>query len=132
MGDWLKRYFDLYSEYRPSRSKSLAPGDEGYVAIWRQILVYIGCLMGVLAGPYITAALAGHEPSLNVVLESGSHIFCSAIIAGALLPAIYKLVFDPMKPLIVQIAFGMVAGFIAQKIVPLAIDLVSKAAGVTT
>ena len=45
------------------------------------------------------------------------------------MPAIYRLVFDSEKPLIVQIAFGMVAGFLAQKIMPSAIEIVANAVG---
>jgi hypothetical protein len=126
------RYFDLYSEYRPSRSKSLAPGDNDDVALWRQILVYAGCLIGVLVGPYVSAALTGNEPSLGEVLKTGNHIFWSAIIALALFPVIYKVVFDPKKPLIAQIALGLAAGFVAQKIVPHVIDLAPKLLGITS
>ena len=45
------------------------------------------------------------------------------------MPAIYRLVFDSEKPPIVQIAFGTVAGFLAQKIVPSAIEIVANAVG---
>jgi hypothetical protein len=100
-------------------------------AFWRQLLVYLGCVLGVIVGPFLPAALGGTPPSLAAVFGGANHLFWSAVIGLALFPAIYKLVFDPEKPLIVQIAFGLVAGFLAQKIVPSVIEIVAKGVGVS-
>jgi len=128
MLNWLGRYFDLFYQYRPGRALAQA-AKSGSIALWRQLLIYGFCLLGVLVGPYIPAALAGDPPTLAIVFGTPNHLFWSAVIALAVFPAIYKIVFDPNKPLIVQLSFALVAGFIAQKIVPKAIDIVSKGVG---
>jgi len=126
----IARYFDLYSEYRPGSAKA-QKASKDTTALWRQLLVYVGCVLGVIVGPFIPTVLSGNTPSLAAVFGSANHLFWSAVIGLALMPAIYKLVFDPEKPLVVQVAFGLVAGFLAQKIVPSAIEIVARGVGIS-
>jgi hypothetical protein len=123
-------YFDLFSEYRTGRAKAQAATKEE-TALWRQLLIYSTCVVGVLVGPYVPALLQGTQPDLAVVFGGVKHIVWSAIVALAAVPAVYKWLFDPKKPLIVQMGFALVAGFVAKNLVPLAMQLIGKGGGGT-
>jgi hypothetical protein len=119
------RYFDLFSGYRdPSAvAQGVTPTK---VAWWRQLFIYLVCAVGVLVSPYIPSALAGPAPSLASVFNEPNRIGWSLIIALAVLPGVYKLIFNPKSPFVVQCGFALVAGFASQKIVPAVIALILK------
>lgn len=118
----LGAYFDLYSEYRPGRPRAQAAAKDD-IALWRQLLIYLASVLGVILGPYVSAALGGTLPDPSVVFAGPNRIFWSCVFGFAVLPPAYKLVFDPKKPFVVQISFALVAGFLAQKLVPVALAL---------
>jgi hypothetical protein len=118
-------YFDLFYPYRGYHPKAQAAG-ANQIALWREITIYLICVLGVLAGPFIPAALAGTPPPLGTLFDSANHIIWSAIIALGAMPVAYKLIFVPSNPFIVQCGFGLVTGFVAQKLVPVAIAMIQK------
>lgn len=119
------RYFDLYADWKPAGAKAQAAGD-AHVEGWRQVLVYLGCLLGVLLGPYISGVLGGGAPPFSEVFSSANRIGWSAVLALAVFPVAYKAILNPKIPLVVQLGTALVTGFVAQKIVPAAISLVLK------
>lgn len=121
-------YFDLFSAYRTGRPKAQVATKEE-LALWREFLIYLSCVLGVLVGPYVPALLKGTPPDLAVVFGSAKHLFWSAVVALAAVPAVYKWLFDPKKPLIAQMGFGLVAGFVAKNLVPLAMQVIGKGGG---
>jgi hypothetical protein len=118
-------YFDLYSGYRDSinRAQNAAPNE---ISVWRQLVIYGCCVVGVVAGPYIPSVLSGTAPDLSSAFSDANRLFWSLIIALAVLPGVYKLIFNPGFPIFVQCGFSLVSGFVSQKIVPIVIGLILK------
>jgi len=117
------RYFDLYADWKPSGAKAHATSG-AKIEGWRQLLVYLACLLGVILAPYVSAALSGSAPSFSEVFASANRIGWSAVIALAVFPISYKTILSPKLPLVAQLGTALVTGFVAQKIVPKAIDLI--------
>ncbi len=117
------RYFDLYSQYRLG-AKGYA-GESDRIALWRQLLIYFGCVVGIVLGPFIPTVLAGNTPSPSEILV-WSKLFWATILAFVILAGTYKLIFDPDKPFIVQVSYAVVLGFCVEKIAQPIIDAILK------
>jgi hypothetical protein len=119
------RYFDLYSGHR--YAGAIAQGvTPSKVAWWRQLVIYLVCAVGVLVGPFIPGGLAGPPPSLMAIFGEPNRMVWSLIVALAVLPGVYKLIFNPKNPFVIQCGFALVSGFASQKIVPAVIALIAK------
>lgn len=123
MVNTIVRYFDLYADWNPATAKAQA-AQGAKVEGWRQLVVYLTCLLGVILAPYVSGALSGSAPPFSEVFSSANRIGWSAVLALAVFPISYKTILSPKLPLLVQMGTALVTGFVAQKIVPKAIDLV--------
>lgn len=122
------RYFDLFADYRPTGAKAQAAAGSKLDA-WRQWAIYLASVLGVLLGPFVPAALTGAAPPLAAAFTDLNQLLWGAVLALAMFPAIYKVVLSPKVPLLAQMGTGLVAGFLARKIVPKAIEVVGKLFG---
>src|SRR5687768_12501621 len=120
------RYLDLFSNYRGSTAVAQGIGSNK-TAVWRQAVIYLCCVVGVICGPYVPDALNGDPPSLALIFGDWNRVGWSLVVGLAALPAGYKLIFSPKNLLIVQCGFALVVGFVAQKLIPAVIALVLKA-----
>ncbi|MGA7325464.1 MAG: hypothetical protein WBX25_13480 [Rhodomicrobium sp.] len=122
-----QRFLDLYSDYRPSHAIAHAAGSNK-LAGWRQALVWLGCALGVLLGPYALAAAGGNYPEFAVIFGSGNRLFWAAVFGVVLTALLFHLKFvTPSSPLVVQIGIAVLAGFASRELIPKAIDWIVSA-----
>ena len=119
------RFFDLYSQYRPEHAVAHAGGNSQF-AWWRQLLVYLGCVVGVLLGPYAVAAAGGESPSLEEIFGSITRLIWALVFAFVIIAALFKALLSPKLPLVAQIGTAIVTGFISEKIIPTVIETAAK------
>jgi hypothetical protein len=87
--------------------------------------MYIACVCGILLGPFVPDLIAGNPLPSSAILQ-WSKIICALILAFVILAGLYKTILDPKVPLVAQIGYAIIAGFVSQKIAPLIIDGVAK------
>lgn len=118
-------FFDLYSQYRPQGAQAQSATDE-QIAVWRQWVIYLACLVGIFAGPYALEAAQGRYPSLIQVVGGPAHALWSALFAFVLTAALFKTWLTPKTPLVGQIGVAIAVGIGSGKLVPVALDLLAR------
>ncbi|EFH88936.1 hypothetical protein [Ktedonobacter racemifer] len=106
----LLRYFDLntrittaYIKANPHEALEFAkPVTLPSIPLWKQLLLYLGTIIGVLFSSSIMQFQTNQDIQLHITLPA---IVLSAIIAIVILPGIYEKVINPISPFIVQ--FGL-------------------------
>ena len=122
----IKRFLDLYSQYRTPEGVAHAGGEDN-LAEWRQALVWAGCFLGVVLGPYVLAASAGNYSDFEVMFGSPVRLFWAAIFGVVLTALIFKFkIVTPKSLLVVQIGIAVLAGFASRELIPKAIDWIVK------
>jgi hypothetical protein len=128
MLDQVIRFFDLYSQYRTPQSKAEGIGDDD-LALWRQIVVYAACAIGIVVGPYALDAATGTYATFWTMFGSGIRLFWAALFGFVITALLFKTVLTPKTSLVVQIGTAVVAGFASGKLIPKAIALLLRGAG---
>jgi hypothetical protein len=122
---WVRRFFDLYSRNKTPYGEAQA-ADDYQIAAWRQVVVYLGCALGIVVGPYALDAASGHYTSFSVMFGSLIHLFWAALFGFVLTAVLFKTVLSATTPLLVQIGAAIAAGFASGKLVPKAIDILTS------
>ena len=117
-------FFDLYSQYKGPQAVAQANDEE--IAGWRQFVVYLGCAIGIMVGPYATNAAAGSFVDFVTMFGSWIRLFWAVLFGFVLTAALFKTVFSPKTALVVQIGTAIVAGFASGSLVPKAIEALSN------
>lgn len=113
-------FFDLYAQNRPEHDRGFA-GDDNELALWRQLLVYLFCVIGILAGPYALAAATGTYATFAEMFGSGIRLFWAVLFGFVLTAFLFKTLLSAKTPLFLQIGASIVSGFASGKILPKAI-----------
>ena len=122
------RFFDLYSQYKPSGSKAESV-DPDEIAIWKQFVVYGACVIGIIAGPYAVEAGAGTYVSFLTMFGSGIRLFWAVVFGFVLTAFLFKTVIGAKTPIVVQIGVAIVAGFGSGKLIPKAVGFITTWVG---
>jgi hypothetical protein len=120
MLDSFVRFFDLYSQDKPSGNHAQSASNQ-QLATWRQVVVYIACVVGIIVGPYAVDAAAGTYVSFIAMFGSGIRLFWAIVFGFVLTAFLFKTVFDANTPIFVQIGGAIVSGFASGKVIPKAI-----------
>ncbi len=109
-------YFDLsqristtYIEILPDISYELAanPKSVKIIPIWKQIILYLGTVVGVLFSPAIMQFQSGKPGALNITITA---VLLSVIIALVIMPNIYEKAVKPNAPFVVQLGLFVQQG----------------------
>jgi hypothetical protein len=125
-------FFDLYAQDRePPQPTAQADGGGGGggdddLAPWRQVVVYLASVVGILGGPYALSAAAGKYPTLLEMFGSPMRLFWAVVFGFVLTAFLFKIILSARNPLVVQIGAAIVAGFSSEKIVPKAIEALTS------
>jgi hypothetical protein len=117
-------FFDLYSQYKGPQAVAQASDEQ--IAGWRQFVLYVSCVVGILVGPYAANAAAGNYSDFATMFGSWIRLFWAVVFGFVLTAALFKTVVSATTPLVVQIGTAIVAGFASGNLVPKAIELLSK------
>lgn len=111
----LLRYFDLNTRITTTYIKAI-PGD-GFefakpvtppsIPLWKQLLLYLGTIIGVLFSSSIMQFQTNQDIQLHITLPA---VILSAIIAIVILPGIYEKAINPTSPFIVQLGLFVQQG----------------------
>jgi len=125
MKNTILRFFDLYSRNRGPNN--VAHGaSQGQIAGWRQFVVYVACLVGIIVGPYALDAANGKYADFTVMFGSPLRLFWAVVFGFVITAALFKTVLSAATLFVVQVGTAIVAGFCSGKVVPKAIDILSK------
>jgi hypothetical protein len=115
------RYFDLYSQYKVEGAK--AQDSRGRpVRAGMQDIVYLSCLVGILAGPFVAGALAGEYPTFWQFFGGVGRLFWSALFGAILTAALFKIWLTPRSLFVVQVGVALAVGIASARLVPLALN----------
>jgi len=114
-------FFDLYAQDRPAQAFAQAAGKK-QLAWWRQLLVYVGCVLGIVLGPYALDAAAGTYAPFAVMFGSPIRLFWAVVFGFVITAVLFKTVLSAKSPMVLQIGTAIAAGFASGKVVPAAID----------
>lgn len=118
------RFFDLYSEYRATDARPQSANDEE-IATWRQIVVYVACVVGILLGPFVVGAATGTYPAWLEVVTPVSKLIWALILGFVLTAFLFKVLVSPKAAIFVQIGTGLACGFGSGELVPIAIKVLT-------
>lgn len=118
-------FFDLYSQYRTgdARAQAQRGGGAGGILQW---IIYGACLIGIFAGPFALDAAKGKYPTVEQLFGGWSHVLWSALFAFVLTAALFKVALKPTTPLVVQIGTAFAVGIGSGKLIPIALDTLTK------
>lgn len=117
-------FFDLYSQYKGPQAVAQANDDE--IAGWRQFVVYLACVIGIILGPFAIKASAGTYVDFATMFGSLIRAFWAFVFGFVLTAALFKIVLTPKTPLVVQIGTAIVSGFASGTLIPKAIETLSN------
>ncbi|MFS2180195.1 hypothetical protein ACCC98_30290 [Rhizobium pisi] len=120
-------FFDLYSQYKFGRNRAQR-SDGTEIKNWVQILIYGACLVGIFAGPFALDAAKGEYPTLLQLFGGWAHVIWSILFAAILTAFLFKIMLKPTTPLIVQIGTALAVGIGSGKLIPAALEALTKVA----
>lgn len=103
-------YFDLAD--RAVRSGAVDASTEAAMSTGEQLLIYAGCLVGVLFGATVRSGGAGTVAVPHITMAS---VVVSAVIALAILPVAFeRLAIRPRSPLLFRVGLAVQHGLFWQ------------------
>lgn len=109
-------YFDLnrrisltYAEILPDLSYEIATNQKSVklIPLWKQIILYLGTVAGVLFSPAIIRFQSGKPEAFNITITA---VILSAIIALVVMPNVYEKGVKPDAPFVVQLGLFVQQG----------------------